>query len=384
MKAVNLQRWFNSKRGVIVTQMLLVLFIFSDACVEPLSIDIPKISPRLVVDGLITNEPGPYEIDLFYTTSIDSTLKRPKYETGAIVFIVDDLGHEEPLYETEPGKYRTSESSIFQGEVGRSYHVRFITSKGKEYNSAPQEMMPAGEIDGLELGFVDDVVPSGNPNEPEPFDGLRLLVNARGVADNPNLFRWRWVGTYKTKSFPELVKEGGRNGPIPAPLECSGYIRVGNHIQKVGECTCCICWATEYSSGAVVSDNRIVNEYTFNEVPIGLISVTSLHFFEKYHVEVQQLSVSPVVYEFWKLAGIQQGSGGNIFQPNAVKIRGNIRCVSDPDEEVLGIFSVSAIVKKSMFITPDQIPAPLPPLEMIAADCRQFFQNSTTTQPVFW
>src|SRR5688572_28122102 len=87
------------RKGINVIQFLPLLFIFSDACIEPLAVDLPRMAPKLVVDGLITDAPGPYQVTLLYTTSIDSTLRRPRYETGATLSIIDNEGQSEPLYE---------------------------------------------------------------------------------------------------------------------------------------------------------------------------------------------------------------------------------------------------------------------------------------------
>ena len=362
--------------------VLPVLFIFLDACVEPLEVDFPNIPPTLVVDGLITDQPGPYEVRLFYTTRLDSTLKRPKYETGATVFIDVSDGNTVQLFESEPGIYQTNPNSTFKGEIGKSYSLRFV-SKGRTYRSEPQKMLSAGTIDDLSLEFINDAVPTGEPNGPATFDGFKLLIDSHGEPAESNLFRWRWTGVYKLKTFPELRTEGGVDGPIPDPEPCSGYIKVGNHIEQVAPCTCCICWSTEYSQTAVVSDNEVADENTFNKVQIGLLPITSLNFYEKYHIEVEQLSLSEDVYEFWRLVEMQQTSGGNIFQPNAIKIRGNIKCENDPDREVLGAFSVSAVVKTSMFVYPEQIPVAIPTLKVLPSDCRNF-ENATTTEPDFW
>jgi hypothetical protein len=375
------------KGGIKFIQLVPILFIFLDACVDPLEVSIPNISPKLVVDGLITDQPGPYQVRLLYSISIDSTVRRPRFETGATVFITDSDGHQEPLLEAGPGVYQTSAASSFRGVVGKSYQLNITTKKGKKINSTPQQMVGAGTIDNLYLEFVKDVIPIGDPTRTDKYDAFNVFVNATGVENSPNLFRWRVTGTYKAKTFPELrfiVANDFNATHIPKPEPCSGYIAVGLGIVKVAECTCCICWGTEYSTNAMVSDNRFLNDRSFERVQVGVIPVTSLRFYEKYYVEVEQLSLPSQIYDFWRLTEIQQKSGSNIFQPNAVKIKGNMISATDPNEEILGVFSVSAVVKRTMFIYPTDVPASLPVLDTVRYDCRNSFVNATTQQPLFW
>ncbi|HEU5292849.1 MAG TPA: DUF4249 family protein, partial [Cyclobacteriaceae bacterium] len=196
----------------------------------------------------------------------------------------------------------------------------------------------------------------------------------------------RWTGVYKAQSFPELYTVGdGDIFPItPAPWPCSGYIYENETLQKVKDCECCICWSYNYNTNALASDTRFIEGSKFQKVEMGKVGITSMNFYERYHVEVEQLSVSEEVHNFWKLVEAQQKALGSLFQPNAVKVRGNIKCISNPDEEALGIFSVSAISRKSVFIEPKDIPYPMPAIDTSTLDCRIAFKNATTEKPLFW
>jgi hypothetical protein len=92
------------------------------------------------------------------------------------------------------------------------------------------------------------------------------------------------------------------------------------------------------------------------------------------------------VYNFWKLAQAQQRGTNNLFQPNTIKVKGNMICVSDPDKELLGVFSVSAITKKSLFIMKEEVLLPIPPLDTIPYNCIESLQGTgtTTKKPDFW
>lgn len=361
-------------------RFLLITLLFLDACVDPLAVNVSNEDRRLVVDGFISNQAGPYEVKLFYSNPLMiDRLKSFEPVRQADVFIVDDFGNQYELTEVNPGIYLTNPNEL-QGELGRSYYLRIVTSDEKEYVSETQKLVESGDIDEVYFEFV----PNGLSNNGRQIHELKIFINAKGNSEETNFFRWRWMTTHKTVSNPELHVILTLGGEIPDPESCSGYIFVNGQLVKVDECTCCICWSYNYSEGAYVSPNEYVSESTFNKQFVGSIPVTAMHYYDRYHIRIEQLSLSEKAYDFWALIEKQQKGATDIFQPNTIKIRGNVRSVSDPDEEVLGLFGVSGITSKEVFIDRAIIPVQLPPIQPIPYSCLDYFENPTITQPSFW
>jgi len=366
----------------MIRKVFYTLLILISACVDPLKVDEPENNRRIVVDGLITNTPGPYQVKLFYTNKLN-TKRLVAFEpvTNALVSIHDDLGNVAFLAEVSPGLYMTNENDI-RGEIGRSYHVSIALNNGKEYRSQPQQITSAGEVTNVYFEFQKDALPG---SQIDSFvDGLKVFFDTKGEQEGSNLYRWRWTAIHKVKSNPELETRTTPGGEIPIPQPCSGYIYQSRQLIQVGECTCCICWSYNYSEKAKVSKNQLVNQSTFNKLDLGIIPVTSMHFFDKYYLEVQQLSLSEEAYDFWNLVEKQQSGSADLFQPNAIKIRGNIENTADPAEEVLGYFGVSGIASKALYIDVQIIPYTLPDIEIVPFPCTQYFKNPTTKEPLFW
>jgi hypothetical protein len=364
-----------------------LLFILLEGCVDPLKIELLPGTQKLVVDGLITNEPGPYEVKLSYSTSIDNALKKAVGVTGAAVWIYDNANHSEKLIEVSPGVYQTNKNGI-AGVVGREYYVKITTKAGREYRSQSQRLTSAGEISTVGFEFQLDGLPGNTTGE--YTDAVKILVDAKGVEKELNLLRWRWTTIYKVRSFPELRVNfpPSSSVPVPFPEPCSGYVADPSEqprgIRQVSECTCCICWAYNYSPTALISHNRIIDGLEFKKVDLGKIPVGTQEFYDKYYLNVEQLSVSEEVYNFWTLAEKQEAANGNLFQPNSIKVRGNIKSMNDPDEEVLGIFGVSGITRKELYISPAVVPYTLPPLDTIKQNCSGVLQNPSVLKPSFW
>ena len=59
----------------IIKYSFLILCILAISCIEPYDIDRKKFDDLLVIEGMITNSPGPYTINLSKTTFIDNPKK---------------------------------------------------------------------------------------------------------------------------------------------------------------------------------------------------------------------------------------------------------------------------------------------------------------------
>lgn len=155
-----------------VVNILLIIFIcFSPSCTEVYDLNLPE-EGRLVVDGLITNESGPYFIrltesrnSLYYDPHADSTYSGYSGKLGgeaikdALVILSSDNGQTDTLIagqdsiveyiRNEKGeiiytmvsqnlygiKYGYYQTSSLKGEVGVNYFLKIIW-KGKEYNAS--------------------------------------------------------------------------------------------------------------------------------------------------------------------------------------------------------------------------------------------------------
>jgi hypothetical protein len=361
---------------MMLRRITYLLVLVASACIDPLKVDeIGDTRRVLVVDGLITDLPEPNYVRLFYSHRL-KTDRLAAFEPvkNAIVSVVDGDGNEYYLAEATPGVYATN-PEVFRGQVGKSYRINIRTTDQDEYASELQELKPAGSIERI---YFDP----GNSNAEDL--ALSVIVDGRGTPGAENLFRWRWTAVYKAKANPELKVTPTPGGDIPTPEPCSGYRFAGGQLVEFGECTCCFCWSYDYSEGAFVSKNTFVSESVFRNQLLGSVSVTPMHFFEKFWIEVQQLSLSQEVYDFWSLVEKQQKGASDIFQPNAIKIKGNVRSVINPDEEVLGYFGVSGVTSYSTFVGRDEFPFDIAPPDIVPFSCLDYFKNPTTEEPAFW
>ena len=110
-----------------------------------------------MVDAEVTNQPGPYTVNLTKTVNFSANNVFPPID-GASVIISDNVGNSETLVETSAGFYTTSH---LQGVVGRTYNIS-ITNDGKNYTAI--STMPAGVS-------IDSVIADTTANQGGGFGG---------------------------------------------------------------------------------------------------------------------------------------------------------------------------------------------------------------------
>src|SRR5579871_5746658 len=96
----------------------LLLSLFS--CQKVIDLKLNNAGKQYVVEGNITDQPGPYKVTIAQTENFtDSTSFQGV--GGALVFIQDNLGDSETLQEIQPGVFQ---STHLTGQQGVTYSLR--------------------------------------------------------------------------------------------------------------------------------------------------------------------------------------------------------------------------------------------------------------------
>lgn len=359
---------------------ILILFMMI-ACIDSVNLNVGTTVKTLVVDGMITNAPGPYRVRLVWSSTVGEVLLDATPVTAANVTISDDQGLAETLSDLGSGIYQTNSNGI-RGITGKTYHVNITTPDGQSYSSTPELLSAPGTIDSVyfEFKFAEAIV-NGRPLE---ADGFNIYVNARGNEQH-NLLRWTWTGNYKVLTHPELEYGMPPRMPRPyAPAPCSGYICADNpcfHIRMISGCACCTCYITQNQVVPMLSDNLLANN-VFQKYRVAFIPFVPRNFLEKYHVKIQQFTITESTYQFWKLVQSQITGNANLFQPPIAKIRGNI-ISANGSGKALGIFSACGLAEKTTWIYANDVPYVFE-YPIIRESCQVLDPTSTITPPSFW
>jgi len=368
--------------------IIVVSFFVLDGCIDPFSIHLNNSQEAIIVEGMITDQPGPYLVKIYKASALDDQISEINWIKGSSVWMYDDQGSEEKLTEVSDGNYKTSVSGI-SGVIGRTYHIKIQTDEGNIYESVPEKLLPVGDIDSLYFSFEQNEDPT-NTDYLTTKNGFNVYVDSQVTPEQQGLVRWRWNGTFEITTTPErqtktVGSAGGGVTTIPDPPSCSGWIYTKRDgLKQVSECKCCDCWVEQYNDYPLLSDKRFINNNKIKSYKVAFITANRRFFFKKYHLEVEQMSTSQNVYDFWTRVQLQKQNGSDLFQTPAPQTSGNIKAVSTSATQALGYFAASSVKKKSVFIARDAIPYSMPEMDTINESCTQVYQHSSTEQPLFW
>lgn len=370
--------------------LLFFVLLLVGACIDRLQFDTGELNQGiLVVDGNITDQPGPYVIKLFRSSNVDDILNFEEPFIVEKVTLLDDAGNSEVLSSSGSGIYQTKANGM-RGVVGRKYSLRIELVNGGIVESTPDEMKPVGGIDSLYWEFE-----SFSPLNSETRYGFRIFVDARKAPGNDNFVRWRYTGTYKVLTYPEFHPlrcpplDSEPFGSFPRP--CSGYVMRNGVLTRVGECTCCYCWVNDYESKPHLNDNEIVTDGNFKKVELGFVPFNEYTFSQqKYMVKVEQMSLTEEAFAYWKIYRDQKEGVSSLFQPSFGRARTNFKAIKGT-QEVAGMFYASSVIKRILFINasdaPLSVPVPVvPPIKncFFWEACDLVFYNSFTSPPPEW
>jgi hypothetical protein len=371
------------------------------SCIDRITIKMPQLPSTLfTVDGLITNEPGPYTVKLTSAIRADGGLTRGGEAVSANkITLLDNVGNEEVMSEIDKGTYQTKANGI-RGVIGKEYHIRIEATDGTVYESLPDMMNPVGEVDTIYHKFE-----SFQPDDLPTEYGYRIFIDAHDTPNGNNYVRWRFTGTYIIETLPQYTI--CLTGCSYCPAVCSAFAFVDGQLKEgyaynpstgkyeyvVGlKCSCCRCWVTKQEDRPHVSDNQFVVNGKFKNVQMGFVPVNFYTFFEKYRVEVMQMSLSRFAFDYWRAIQAQKESSNSLFQPISGKIHTNI-VESNGSKEAMGIFYASAVTKKQIYISKDEnktdalVRVPVDCLGRVGAmgkDCRLAFPFSSLQAPPDW
>jgi hypothetical protein len=130
-----------------VISILFVALLFT-CCEKVIELDYKGNQSRVVIEGNITNEPGPYFVKISRSISLSESGSYPAID-DAVVVVSDDFGNSEILAPQGTGVYATN---TLQGVEGRTYTLH-VEAEGHAYTA--QSIMPQRvPFDSIKVGEV--------------------------------------------------------------------------------------------------------------------------------------------------------------------------------------------------------------------------------------
>ncbi|WP_375444523.1 DUF4249 domain-containing protein [uncultured Fibrella sp.] len=291
------------------------------ACITPYQPETKSLGGSvLVVDGYITDQVGPHQVSVSYSSDFTNTAVNLR-ASGAKVYVTDDTGGRQDFSEVAPGIYRTP--AAFQGRVGRTYKLNIVLADGKRYESAPEKLRAAPPIDRI----YDEYSQKEITNTTVLDKGFNVYVDTKDAATTGDYYRWKWT------NFEQLVF-------------CNSRVTITNNVStEIGFFCCDPCWTVTNCTGAGCINTMSDEAVNGNSISRQFIVRVPFTSYEKYYLEIEQLLISRAAYTYYKTIENLTASNGGIFDSAPTTVRGNIVSLTNAGEYVFGFFSVAGAQK---------------------------------------
>ena len=297
-----------SRYLILITAAIILI----GGCITQFIPETDESSDILVVEGMITDQFRTNKIKISKTLPLGKIVS-PKPVKGAVVTITDGYNSQYRLMEYPTGTYYT-DSTIFRGKVGGKYTLRILTG-GRSYVSSPMEMKPVPKVDSL---YYEKVVITERNEWGYGEEGCQIYLDTYDPSGQCLFYRWDFAETWE----------------IRLPYNVPNWK----------------CWITRASEVINIRNTSVYGQARVKRYPLLFVSNKTDRLKEKYSILVKQLSLTLDEFNYWeKLQNVYENVGG-LYDVTPMAIPSNIRNEYNPDEIVLGYFSVSAVSEKRIFI----------------------------------
>lgn len=282
----------------------------------------------LVVEGAI-NTTDSTIIKLSRTVPLSSKAGSTP-ELGASVTILSSAGSNYSLFETGKGFYK---SPILNLDPSAKYALKIMTIDGKVYQSDFVPVKNSPPIDSV-------YYKTANTSNP----GLHIFADTHDPSNNTRYYRWDFNDTYL---YHSAFYSGLYLSQIPQDT-----VLPRNPANQIYQC-----WRSDTSTNILINSSAKLAKDVISENEIYFIPSTSEQISDRYSILVKQYALTPDAYNYFQELKKNTEQLGSIFDAQPSELPGNIHCVTNPSEPVLGYMTAGSPSEKRVFIDNRVLPA---------------------------
>lgn len=318
--------------GIMLKTRFILYYILSllffQSCIKPFTPNIDNESAlKVVVSGKLTNKEGYQLVSLSKSIALEDW----KYQalSNCKVSIWDENGTEFQLHEYLEGEYRVwmNDEDL---KIGTAYHIRIFTPDGDELVSEP-DIMP--EVASVNIpSYQMDSTFSGAYNA--YTKGLQFYIDIDGDKLDNRYYLFEMDATYEHHAVYD--REWYYDGRVHHiyPPDSSLYF----------------CWTTERVPEIFTLSTENLAENKFLNFDLHFVTFHQQHLTYGYSLLFRQLGLSKEAYLYWENMRLNNNQNASLYSKQPVDTQGNIKNLTNPEKEVLGFYSASAINEIRIFV----------------------------------
>ena len=305
---------------------LLITFValFFSRCKVPYAPPLQNSAARyLVVEGYINGD-GVTTIKLSRTRNITwGDTAAYINESNANVQVQDNQNNIYPLNNSNNGFY----TGNYILSASNLYCLHITTPDNKEYVSDFVPFKTAPPIDSLNWKLVNN--------------GVQVFVDTHDQQNKTRYYRWTYNETWEFHSaYNSIIKYDANNK------------KVVNRTEQVFQC-----WRTDSSTNILVGSSAKLQSDIIHNQPITYLPDHDRKISVLYSVLVKQYALDSAAYNYWQAIKGNTENVGSIFDPQPNQTKGNVHCVGDTSETVIGYVGAGTTTEQRLFISNSAMPA---------------------------
>jgi hypothetical protein len=275
---------------------------------------------NLVVEGFIDNGGDTTVFSLSRTFPLGTPAAIPEVKAKVVVEGNDNTSY--PLPELGNGLYGAPLSGL---NPATAYRLNITTSAGRQYASDYTPLVTDPPIDSINWVRNDK--------------GVTIYANAHDPTGNTRYFRWNYTETYEF------------NSTYAAYYNISGSFWVP---MTQGD-TLYTCWHTDNSTNIILASSEQLSQAVIYEAPVVNYPVNSEPLSIEYSVLIRQYALTKAAYTWWSVMQNNTENIGSIFGVQPTTDQGNLHCLTDTSEQVIGYVSAGNSWSQRIFISNQQV-----------------------------
>jgi hypothetical protein len=309
---------------------LLLIAIIITGCKKPYTppaISAPK--GYLVVEGIINPGTDSTIIKLSRTVNLSSKTTA-KTVTGAVLTVESDQNGSYSLTDKGNGYYISTGLNL---NTANKYRLRIKTSDGKVYLSVFETVLITPAIDSVGFNITTT-----------PKTGIQIYANTHDATNQIHYFRWDYDEAWRF--YSKYIARYISNGVT---------LVARTPAQDVT-----FCYTNDVSDNLVLGSSAKLTQDIIYQNPIVFIPSTSEKIENRYSILLREYALTTDAYTFYTNLKKNTEQLGSIFDAEPSEMQGNIHCLTNPAEPVIGYLGVTTVSSKRIYISNAQLPQWVP------------------------
>ena len=266
----------------------------------------------LVVDGFInTGSNTITSFNLNRSVNLNDTTTTGAPELYATVSIMGSDGSSYVLADSNnKGIYTSAPLNL---DITRQYTIAITTYDGRKYTSDPVPCRQTPPIDSIFWR--------------EPGD-LTVYLTSHDPANATRYYRFDYSGTYE------------HDANLVSPwIVINGNLAASDSSNQHSQC-----WTTENSTNVLITTTTALSQDLVSAFPVMTFPNGG------YSILVRQYAITQDAYNYWLQIAKNSQTLGTLFDVQPTQLTGNLHCLTNPSEPVIGYLSASSVQQQRIQI----------------------------------